>query len=92
MLFSGFIVAFVVALALSTLFVALFGSGRPADGSIWAGFMLFFLVVWLATWGIGSWMTPYGPLMYGVPWLSFLLIGLLVALVAAASLPSRRHR
>lgn len=91
MLFSGFIAALLVAFALSTIFVLAFGSGLTTDRTIWAGFMLFFLIVWLATWGVGSWMAPYGPMAYGVPWLSFLLIGLIVALIAAASLPSRRR-
>jgi hypothetical protein len=92
MLFSGFLVAFFVALALAALFVVGFGSGRSGDGSIWAGFMLFFLVVWLATWGIGSWLTPIGPVAYGLPWLSFVLIGVMVALIAAAAAPPSRHR
>ena len=39
------------------------------------------------------WLTPIGPPIWGVPWLSFLWIGLLFALLVAALIPpSERER
>jgi len=40
----------------------------------------------------GIWITPFGPLLWGITWLPFLLSGLIVALIfAAAGMPEKRE-
>lgn len=78
--------AFLIALLIVGLFMAAFGASRAP----WASLPLFFLVVFLAAWAGGVWVTPFGPPIGGVYWLPFVMVGLLVAvLLAAAATPPR---
>lgn len=85
--------AFVVALALSSIFVGGFGWRRPGsqpeDGAI-AALLFFFVIVFSVTWAGGGWVRPMGPAISGVSWLSFFVVGLLAALIlAVANRPMR---
>jgi hypothetical protein len=72
--------AFTVALILSLLFaLATWKRGRRR-GLFWLFFILF-----LATWAGGLWMKPFGPALWGIHWLSFLLVGAVVALILAVA-------
>ena len=80
------ILAFLIALLLSLVFAVGF------RGHGWgAGFLFFFVVLFLFTWAGGVWITPVGPLIVGIPWLSFLFVGLVVALLLAAVTPTERR-
>ncbi len=46
--------------------------------------ILFFLIVYLGAWAGGIWITPIGPTVLGVYWLSFFAVGLVFALVLEA--------
>lgn len=89
-----FMVALVIALLLSALFVAALGWRRPgtAGDDQAGGALLFFFVLLLATWAGGVWLTPFGPPVFGVIWLPFLVVGLLVALTLAALVPTGEER
>jgi peptidoglycan/LPS O-acetylase OafA/YrhL len=43
--------------------------------------IVFFLVVFLAAWAGGIWITPAGPKFLGIYWLSFLAVGIIFALL-----------
>lgn len=92
MLFVELLFAFLVALVLALLLIPLTSSHRPREGKAGAGVVLFlFLILFFATWAGGLWLTPIGPPLWGVYWLPFVLVGLFVALVLAATAePSRR--
>jgi hypothetical protein len=57
----------------------------------WESSLLFFLVIFLATWAGGVWLSPIGPPIWGVHWLPFLLVALIFAilLVTAVAAPHR---
>lgn len=42
------------------------------------------LILFLATWAGGVWLVPVGPRLWGVAWGSFVVVGLVVALVIVA--------
>ncbi len=87
MFFWHMVTAFVVAALLAVLLTATLGRRGPGP---WAGFVFFFVLLFLATWAGGLWVLPWRPMMWGgVPWLSFLVVGVLVALLLAALLPGR---
>jgi len=87
MFITGFLLAFLLAIILTLLLAVGF------RGQAWgAGLAFFFLILFLATWAGGLWLTPVGPLMMGVPWMSFLLVALIVGLILAATTPSRYRR
>lgn len=78
-----FSAALVLALLVGFIFSLVLGYGfrrRPAG----IGFLPLFLLIFLVTWAIGIWIAPVGPLAWEVPWLAFLIIGLLFTLVVAA--------
>lgn len=89
------IVAFLVALVLSAVFVAALGWRRPgdeaADEALGGGALFFFLILFLATWAGGAWLAPVGA-AWSASWLPFLVVGFLVALVLAAVVPTRDER
>lgn len=58
----------------------------------WNSVVWFFVVVLLATWAGGVWLTPAGPMVRGFHWLPFLMTGLIVSLLlAAATLPTKNE-
>lgn len=79
---------FLVALIIATVLVAALGVGlrRLPVGSVLLGM---FVILFLATWAGGAWMTPMGPRFAGTSVLSFLVVGLLTALLITAFIP--RH-
>lgn len=84
--------AFLIAVVLSFFFVAFVGwrrSYRPGDKELATGLLFFFTVLFLATWAGGLWLAPFGPTIWGVSWVGFLIVGLVVALLLAAVAPPR---
>jgi hypothetical protein len=77
-----FLFAAVFAILLTLIFTTLFRRKGP-----WSRGLVFFLVVFLAAWAGGVWLLPFGPTLFGVSWLPFLIGGLFVALILAAALP-----
>jgi hypothetical protein len=70
--------ALIVALILSALFALATRKRGIRKGLFWL-----FLILFLATWSGGVWVKPFGPVLWGVHWLSFLIVGAVIALVLA---------
>lgn len=85
MFFLDLIIALIIALILSTIFV--FGFRRRGP---WPNFFFFFIIIFLATWAGGLWLTPIGPSIGGVFLLPFLLVGAVFALLLAAATPAEK--
>jgi hypothetical protein len=80
-MYSIAIAAIGVALIL-TLFFSLLGMRGPW-GSVWT----FFLVLFLAIWTTGIYMTPIGPIFLNVAWVPIIFSGILFALLLIAVIP-----
>jgi hypothetical protein len=80
MLLLELLAALMVASVLSGLFVVANRKRGLRKGLFWL-----FLVLFLATWAGGVWMKPFGPTLWGIHWLSFLFVGLVVALILAVA-------
>ncbi len=86
-----------VSIALSVVFALLFsailvyGFSRRTAGPF-DGMLFLFLIIFMFTWGLGSWMAPVGPVFGGVSWLSYLIIAIVVMLLIGALLPPSRPR
>jgi len=85
MFFVDLLLALVVALVLSAIFSAAFRIRGP-----WGIWWIFLLVIFLATWAGGVWLTPFGPTLFDVAWLPFLFVGLIFTLILAAVVPPAR--
>jgi len=83
------LISIVLALIFSSLLV--FGFNRRIAGPV-HGLLFFFLIIFLFTWGIGSWLTPVGPVHYGVYWLGYLFIAVLIMLLLGLMLPPVKPR
>jgi len=81
------LVSLITALIWSVLFAVVIQK-RPLR----TGFFWFFLIVFLGTWVLGSWLRPFGPAIAGVHWVAFLAVGLIFALILAAAIPQRPPR
>ena len=76
------------ALAVGILLTAIVAATLPVR-RLWRGWLLFFGVVLLAAWAGGVWLPPVGPSMFGIAWMPFLFVGLVIGLLLA---PSVRRR
>ncbi|HER44136.1 MAG TPA: hypothetical protein ENO08_06720 [Candidatus Eisenbacteria bacterium] len=82
MFVSDLLLAAGTAILLTVIFAIWLGRRGP-----WAKISVFFLVVFLASWAAGKYMDPIGPPIVGSYWLPFMLFGLVIALLMAASMP-----
>ena len=80
-----------LALVIATLLVVALGAGlrRQPFGTV---LLAMFVVLFLATWAGGAWMVPIGPQIGGSSVLSFLIVGLLIALLLTAFIPRQPPR
>lgn len=86
------LVAFFVALLLSLLLIP-FRRPRSAQAkaSTAVGVLFLFFILFLGTWAGGLWITPFGSPWLGVYWMPFVVAGLFVALLVAATDQSSRR-
>jgi len=83
MLITDLLFALFFALLFTAVFSGLFQVRGP-----WASIPLFFIIVFLSTWAIGAYISPFGPGLWGGFWLPFFLSGLVVSLLLAAAVVS----
>jgi heme/copper-type cytochrome/quinol oxidase subunit 2 len=86
MVFIEMLFALAVALFLTVVFAVI---GRQAKTP--RRVILFFVIVFLGAWAGGIWLTPVGPALLGVYWLSFFAVGLIFALVMEAFAAFSKH-
>jgi hypothetical protein len=87
MVFVDFVFSLTFTLLFVVLFAILFQYRGPWNSVLW-----FFVVVLLATWAGGVWLTPVGPAVGGFYWMPFLMAGLIVSLLlAAATIPAKEE-
>lgn len=75
-IFAAFIMAF--------LFTFLFSVGFKNKGP-WGILWIFFLIIFLASWAGQLWISPIGPLFYGISWLPLLFVAIIFAIILAAT-------
>jgi hypothetical protein len=79
-----FIIEMTFSLAIGLLLTTLFGAGLRMRGP-WESLFVFFCLVSLSAWAGGSWLSPRGPMLWGISWVPFLVVGSIVALFLAAT-------
>jgi hypothetical protein len=82
MFFKHLLFAVLISVLLTGVFVFGFRKRGP-----WDSFLLFFLVVGLGAWAGGIWFPALGPSVWGVHWLPFFIVGLIVSLLLVAAMP-----
>jgi hypothetical protein len=88
MILLGLMFALAIGISIAWTWSVAFDTHGP-----WNSFFWFFLVIFLFSWGGGSWVTPFGPLGWGVAWMPFLVMGIFMALLLTAVTPrSNRSR
>lgn len=81
----------IAAILLALIIGALFFFGFRATGP-WGSFWTFLLILFFGIWVFAIWVDPIGPLWYGIAWIDFLFVGLILALILAAATPDYRRR
>jgi hypothetical protein len=84
-----FLVDLLFALVVALLLTAVFSLGFRNPGP-WGVWWVFLLVIFLAAWAGGVWVTPFGPPLFDTYWLPILFVGLFFALLLAAIPPYPR--
>ena len=90
MFFGEFFIAFIIAFLLAVFFAAILGWERPGRSGVGPALLFLFLLLFLTTWAVGSWVQPFGPTFWGAYWVPFLIVGLIFALFIVALIPPRR--
>ncbi|WP_337325902.1 hypothetical protein [Chryseolinea sp. T2] len=65
-----------------TVAVLLMGSRGP-----WGSFWTLFVVLFLALWVTGLYVTPIGPVYWGVAWMPMILAGIILAILLIIGIP-----
>ncbi len=87
MVVPEFFVSLVMAVCLTCLYILLTRGDGRRTGLIWL-----FLILFLATWAGGIWIRPFGPTLWGVHWLTFVLAGLFIFLFFIITAPRKAPR
>lgn len=86
------VVGIVFALLMALIFTMIFAIGLRRPGP-WSNALVFFLVVFLAAWAGGLWISPAGPIFYGIYWVPMVIVAFLFAsLLAAVASPKPPRR
>jgi hypothetical protein len=83
-----FLTDLLVVLVIALVLTAIFAVGIRKRKA-WSVIISFFAVLLLSTWAVGAWINP-APLR-GAPWLSFLLVGILFALLLTVLIPLAKY-
>ena len=87
MVYSGLFAAALVSLILTVVSV-FFLKRRGPWGSIW----IFFLVLFLTLGTVSVYITPIGPVYWGVAWFPITIAGILITILLIAAMPHREYR
>ena len=79
-----FIMEMTVSLAIGLFLTGLFWTGFRVRGP-WESLLVFFSIVSLSAWAGGTWMSPRGPVLWGVSWAPYLVVGSIIALLLSAT-------
>ncbi len=75
----------IVAMLFSAILIYVFGRRGPGPAS---GFLFFLVIFFLTIWAGSVWIEPIGPIVWGVPLLVTLIVGLVILLlIVVASVP-----
>lgn len=85
--------ALIITLLACGLLVLLLGWRRPGyeTQAATSSLLFLFIILFLPIWALGSWMTPFGPMVHGAYWGPFALMGFLFALLILTLAPVRDH-
>jgi hypothetical protein len=84
MFFVDLLTALLISMVLTAVFVVGIRKYRAAPV-----ILSFFIILFLCTWAVSAWITP-GPL-WGMPRLSYVLVGILFALLLTVLIPLSRY-
>ena len=86
----GFALAIAVLLAL--LVRSITGRHRAPEEPAWPGLAFLVVILFFVTWAGGIWLGPLGPVLWHVYWVPFVSVGLVAALLLAATTPPQQPR
>jgi len=92
MLIYDLLAAFVVAMVLSLLLAAAFGWRWPGKYGPLSSLLMLFIVLFFVSWAGGIWVEPFGPAIWDIYWLPFLMVGIIFSLLILALIPFRKPR
>jgi len=87
MVVPEFIISLIIAGMLTVVFLLLIRKSGRRTGLLWI-----FLLIFLAIWAGGIWIRPFGPTLWGIHWVAFLLVGLAIVLFLVIFTPKKPPR
>ena len=87
MVIPEFFASFIMAVILTGLYMFMTREAGQRTGLIWL-----FLIIFLAIWAGGIWLRPFGPTVWGIHWIVFLSVGLIIVLFLFILIPRKAPR
>lgn len=87
MFYTTMFFALILALLFASFLSYVFGRKGPGPGG---GYLFFATIIFLFTWAFGAWIAPLGPVHFGISWLGYLLVAILIMLLLGALVPPPR--
>jgi len=84
MIWPDVLFVFILALLFTLLVTGPFRWRYSRAGGVWPAAGFLFLIFLAVIWAAGIWSVPYGPALWSVYWLPFVLAGLFLALIILA--------
>lgn len=84
MLIQSLLYSVSFALVFSLLLSYGFKRKGPAP---WNGLLFYFVIIFMFSWAFGSWLMPFGPVHWNVPWAGYLMLALVITLLIGAVVP-----
>lgn len=84
MIWPDILFVFILALLFTLLVTGPFRWRYSRAEGVWPAAAFLFLVFLAVIWAAGVWSVPYGPALWNVYWLPFVLAGLFLALIILA--------
>jgi hypothetical protein len=81
----------IISLLIAAFFTLFFAFGFR-NQSPYSGIWTYFIVLFLGIWVAAIWIRPIGPVFNGIPWVPLFFVGLIIALILAASIPPQHTR
>jgi hypothetical protein len=87
MVIPEFFASFIIAVLITGLYMFMTREAGQRTGLIWL-----FLIIFLAIWAGGIWLRPFGPMVWGIHWIVFLSVGLIIVLFLFILIPRKAPR
>ena len=85
-------IAILIAFVFSVFLVSVVRWRKPGTGGIWSTLLFLFTFLFLVIWAGGIWLVPFGPRIFNIYWLPFIVSAITFSLIIITLIPPKAGR